>query len=46
MDLLKQKLGEQLTPQGERAWSKTVDIAYKFIFEGLKKCEHSDVMQQ
>jgi hypothetical protein len=44
MDLLKQKLGKQLTPEGEKAWSKIVDIAYKFIFEGLKKCEDSSVM--
>lgn len=44
MDLLKQKLGKQLTPQGESAWNKTVDIAYKFIFQGLKTCENSSVM--
>jgi hypothetical protein len=44
MDLLKQKLGKQLTPEGERAWSKTIDVAYKFIFDGLKKCQDSNVM--
>lgn len=46
MDLLKEKLGEQLTPQGERAWNKTVDLAYTFIFQGLKKRETSNVTQQ
>jgi hypothetical protein len=43
MELLKQKLGKVLTPQREDAWSKTVDIAYKHIFEGLKACEVSNV---
>jgi hypothetical protein len=41
MDLLRQKLGQELTPQREKAWSKTVDIAYKCIFEGLHKCEEA-----
>jgi hypothetical protein len=42
MELLKLKLGKELTPQRENAWSKTVDIAYKHIFEGLKACEASN----
>jgi hypothetical protein len=45
MDLLKQKLGKRLTPQGESAWKKTVDVAYKFIFEGLQTHENSNVIR-
>ncbi|XP_067000253.1 globin [Anabrus simplex] len=36
MQLLKDKLDIHLTPYGEEAWSKTVDVIYKGIFEGLK----------
>jgi hypothetical protein len=43
MELLKQKLGKEMTPQRENAWSKTLDIAYKRIFEGLKACEVSNL---
>ena len=42
MQLLKEKLGDQLTSQGERAWEKTVDIMYKVIFEGLRARDESD----
>jgi hypothetical protein len=41
MQLLKQKLGKKLTSEAEEAWRKTVDIAYKSIFEGLKTCDAS-----
>jgi hypothetical protein len=42
MQLLKDKLGDQLTSQGEKAWKKTVDIMFKDIFEGLRALEASD----
>jgi hypothetical protein len=43
MQLLKDKLGNQLTSEGENAWKKTVDVAYKGIFEGLKPFHASSV---
>ncbi|XP_069685059.1 globin D, coelomic-like [Periplaneta americana] len=46
MQLLKQKLGSKLTSQGEEAWSKTVDVAYKFIFEGITKYQASKGQQK
>ncbi|KAJ9590154.1 hypothetical protein L9F63_016739 [Diploptera punctata] len=36
MRILKQNLGSKLTPLGEEAWSKTLDLANKFIFQGLQ----------
>ncbi|KAK7862852.1 hypothetical protein R5R35_008451 [Gryllus longicercus] len=41
MDLLKDKLDIHLNEEGEEAWSKTIDVAYKGIFEGMK----SEVVQ-
>jgi hypothetical protein len=43
MQLLKEKLGNQLTSQGEDAWKKTVDVLYKGIFQGLRACGASNV---
>jgi hypothetical protein len=42
MQLLKDKLGDQLTSEGEKAWKKAVDVMYKEIFEGLGACEASE----
>lgn len=43
MELLKEKLGNQLTPQGEVAWKKTIDIVYKGIFQGMRAYDASSV---
>ncbi|KDR21528.1 globin-like [Zootermopsis nevadensis] len=43
MKLLKQKLGKKLTSQAEAAWSKTIDVAYQVIFEGLKTSDVASV---
>ena len=42
MQLLKDKLGEQLTSEGENAWKKALDILYKDIFEGMRAYEASN----
>ena len=42
MQLLKDKLGDQLTSDGEKAWKKTFDLMYKDIFEGLRAHDASD----
>jgi hypothetical protein len=42
MQLLKDKLGDQLTSEAENAWKKTVDIMYRDIFEGLRAFEASN----
>jgi hypothetical protein len=39
MQLLKEKLGDQLTSEGAKAWKKTVDVMYKEIFAGLRSCD-------
>ena len=36
MKLLKEKLGSSLTPQGEEAWNKTLDLANKCIFQAME----------
>jgi len=41
MQLLKDKLGDLLTSEGENAWKKTVDHMYKDIFEGLREYDAS-----
>jgi len=42
MQLLKDKLGDQLTSEGEEAWKKTVDVMYKDIFEGMRAYDASN----
>jgi hypothetical protein len=43
MQTLKDSLGDQLTSEGEKAWQKTIAIAYKAIFEGLRAYDASNV---
>lgn len=42
MQLLRDKLGDQLTSEGEGAWMKTVDLMYKDIFEGMRACDATE----
>jgi len=42
MQLLRDKLGNQLTSEGENAWKKALDVLYKDIFEGMRAYEASN----
>lgn len=41
MQLLKDKLGDELTSEAEEAWKKALDHIYKDIFEGLRAYDAS-----